>query len=74
MNADAKGIRVGGSAATEEQVLRYYGRLLYDSGRFSTVIISSIDVDEDGVVLYDVIERVRAATTAVFRSEGTNEG
>ncbi len=49
VNADAKGIRVGGSAATEEQVLRYYGRLLYDSERFSTVIISSIDVDEDGV-------------------------
>jgi type IV pilus assembly protein PilM len=46
---DSKGIEISGSAATEEQVLRYYGRLLYDSERFSKVIISSISISEDGV-------------------------
>jgi type IV pilus assembly protein PilM len=42
-------IRINGSAPTEDEILKYYGRLLYDSGRFSTVIISSMTVDEDGV-------------------------
>jgi hypothetical protein len=50
VSADAKGdIKIGGSAATEDQVLKYYGRLLYDSGKFSTVIISSMAISEDGV-------------------------
>ena len=34
---------------TEDEVLKYYGRLLYDSGKFSTVMISNMGVDEDGV-------------------------
>ena len=50
VNADATGgIRIGGTAATEDAVLRYYGRLLYDSGEFSTVMINNISVIEDGV-------------------------
>jgi type IV pilus assembly protein PilM len=45
----AKGINIDGSAATEEEILKYYGRLLYDSGRFSTVTIGSITVSDEGV-------------------------
>jgi len=49
VDVSSKEIAIGGSAATEEEILKYYGRLLYDSGRFSTVIISNITVTEDGV-------------------------
>ncbi|MBN2099086.1 MAG: pilus assembly protein PilM [Dehalococcoidia bacterium] len=49
VDAETEGIYVGGSAPTENEILRYYGRLLYDSGRFSTVIISNMTVVEDGV-------------------------
>ena len=45
----SKGISIVGSAATEDEVLKYYGRLLYDSGKFSTVMITSIRVAGDGV-------------------------
>ena len=49
VNTDATGgIKISGSAATEDAVLRYYGRLLYDSGEFSTVMIGKISVIEDG--------------------------
>jgi type IV pilus assembly protein PilM len=49
VDASSKEISIGGSAATEEEILKYYGRLLYDSGRFSTVIITNITATEDGV-------------------------
>ena len=49
VDVSSKEIAISGSAATEEEILKYYGRLLYDSGRFSTVIISNITVTEDGV-------------------------
>jgi hypothetical protein len=49
VDVGSKEIAISGSAATEEEILKYYGRLLYDSGRFSTVIISNITVTEDGV-------------------------
>jgi len=49
VDTSSKEIKISGSAATEEEILRYYGRLLYDSGRFATVIISNITVTEDGV-------------------------
>ena len=49
VSATAKAINIAGSAATEEQVLKYYGRLLYDSGRFSTVMITSMTVGDQSV-------------------------
>ena len=49
VSADAKSINISGSAATEEQVLKYYGRLLYDSGRFSTVMINTLTVGDESV-------------------------
>ncbi|HWR69467.1 MAG TPA: hypothetical protein VN415_00205, partial [Dehalococcoidia bacterium] len=49
VDTSSKEIKISGSAATEEEILRYYGRLLYDSGRFATVIISNITVTEDDV-------------------------
>ncbi len=49
VDVSSKEIAISGSAVTEEEILKYYGRLLYDSGRFSTVIISNITVTEDGV-------------------------
>jgi type IV pilus assembly protein PilM len=47
VSAGAKGLSVSGSAATEDQILKYYGRLLYDSGRFQTVMITSITTGEE---------------------------
>ncbi len=49
MASDAKGTRISGSAPTEDEILKYYGRLLYDSGKFSKVMIVNMSVDEDGV-------------------------
>jgi hypothetical protein len=42
-------ISISGSAPTEDEILKYYGRLLYDSERFSTVLINSMTVVEDGM-------------------------
>jgi len=49
VSVDKTGISIAGTADTEDQVLKYYGKLLYESGRFSTVMIGSISVSEDGV-------------------------
>jgi len=58
VSADAKGtIKVDGSANTEDEILKYYGRLLYDSGKFSKVIIESMTVAEDGVSFGMVLSR-----------------
>ena len=47
--SDSKGIKVGGFAPSEDEILKYYGRLLYDSGRFSTVIINNMTATEGGM-------------------------
>jgi hypothetical protein len=35
-------MKVTGTAPTENEILNYYGRLLYDSEKFSTVMITSM--------------------------------
>lgn len=54
VNTESKGTRVSGYAPTEDQVLKYYGRLLYDSERFSTVMITSMDAADDGGVSFSM--------------------
>jgi type IV pilus assembly protein PilM len=49
VTTETSGIRVNGFAATQDEILNYYGRLLYDSGRFSTVMIDNMLVTEDHV-------------------------
>jgi type IV pilus assembly protein PilM len=46
--SSTKGINIGGSADTEDEVFNY-GWLLEESGRFSTVMIPSISASETGV-------------------------
>ena len=48
VNAGSKKINIDGVADTEDQILKYYGRLLYDSGRFQTVMITGITASPDG--------------------------
>lgn len=49
VSTGAKGMSISGSAATEDQILKYYGRLLYDSEKFSTVMITNISFNEEGI-------------------------
>ena len=56
VSTGTKGISISGSADTEDEVLNY-GRLLENSGRFSTEVISKITASEDGVQFSMVLSK-----------------
>jgi type IV pilus assembly protein PilM len=56
VSTSIKGINIGGSADTEDEVFNY-GWLLEKSGRFSTVMIPSISASETGVQFSMVLSK-----------------